>query len=212
MTTTYPSFAYEATYWQQGIQHIAGIDEVGMGCLAGPVVAAAVILRPDTRLPGVNDSKLLLPKKREQLAAEIKVQAVAWAVNLSSVEEINMTNIRRASHLAMRRAVDTLAVQPHLLLIDGRPAQPHPRFPAAALIDGDALSYSIAAASILAKVFRDELMRRLHDEFPVYGFARHKGYGTPQHLAALQHYGPTLHHRTRYAPVARLLTRASLSA
>ncbi len=229
-----PSFAPEARYWQQGIKLIAGIDEVGMGALAGPVVAGAVVFRsflpltkgeikpPEASLAKggrgwekeqggllIRDSKTLSPRQREKAATWIRVHALAWAVGEATVEEINTLNIRIASHLAMRRAVDTLSVQSEMLLIDGHPASPHPRVPAANLIKGDQRSFSIAAASILAKVHRDALMVKLHMAFPDYNFAGHKGYGSAQHLAALKEFGPTSHHRATYAPIARLLTKVA---
>lgn len=203
----YPSFTHEQTFWQQGIQTIAGIDEVGMGALAGPVVAAAVIVPQHTSLDGVRDSKTLTPKRREQLAGIIKESATAWAIGEASVEEISRLNIRAASHLAMARAVAQLLPVPQLLLIDGTPAQIHPTIPAVNIIDGDALSYSIAAASIIAKVYRDDRMAQLHTVFPQYGFASHKGYGSASHKEALAQYGPCPHHRPTYTPIAQLLKR-----
>lgn len=214
MATFAPAtFQYEAVYWQQGIKIIAGIDEAGMGALAGPVVAAAVIfdsvlvtgswfLVPDL----IRDSKTLSARQREAAVTWIQTNAVAWAVGEASVAEINTFNIRRASHIAMRRAVGKLSVQPELLLIDGHPASPHPSIAATNLIKGDQLSFSVAAASIIAKVHRDRLMIALHTIFPDYNFAGHKGYGSSRHLAALNKHGPSPHHRAHYAPVARLLT------
>ncbi len=206
-----PSFQYEQQYWQEGIHLLAGVDEVGMGALAGPVCAAAVIFRRETvpnftnlpNVPNIRDSKTLTANQRTEGAAWVKEHAIAWAVGAASVEEINRLNIRQASHLAMRRAVEALSQKPDLLLIDGTPASPHPIIPAVNIIDGDALSISIAAASILAKVHRDQLMVTLDKEFPQYGFAGHKGYGTKIHLTALQVHGASSHHRTAYAPVRR---------
>lgn len=200
-----PTFAYEEQYWNQGITLVAGVDEAGMGALAGPVVAAAVIFAPDCSLTELRDSKVISAKKRERLAIEIANQAVTYAVGEASVEEISALNIRGASHLAMQRAVAQLKPTPALLLIDGTPAQPSPHVPAVNIIDGDALSCSIAAASILAKVHRDKIMTALHTAFPQYGFAGHKGYGSSTHMAALQEYGACPHHRPTYAPVAAVL-------
>lgn len=202
-----PSLEYEQSYWQQGIGYIAGIDEAGMGAWAGPVVAGAVILRPDTLLPGVNDSKKLTPARREKLFTLITKQAAAWAAGIASVADITALNIRGAAHLAMRRAVNNLSIQPELLLIDGNEAQPHPQIPATCIIKGDSLSLSIAAASIIAKVTRDRIMIELAKTHKEYGFESHKGYGAASHSAALERYGVTPHHRPTYAPIARLLTK-----
>jgi ribonuclease HII len=211
---TPPTFQHEEVYWQQGIRLVAGIDEVGMGALAGPVVAGAVIFpfppssseeRDGVRWGLIRDSKTLSAEQRDVAAKWVQANALAWAVGEASVAEITMLNIRRASHIAMRRAVDRLSVQPEMLLIDGHPASPHPSIAATNLIKGDQLSFSIAAASILAKVYRDALMVELHTSFPNYNFAGHKGYGSAQHLAALEKLGPSPHHRATYAPVARLL-------
>lgn len=349
------AFDYEQAYWQQGIEYLAGIDEVGMGALAGPVVAAAVVFDPKTPLAPlvrgdeakinqeikympynkrltelareyrtkptlaeemmwrkvlrkgvlrqekftrqkpldqfiadfycaelmlvvevdgdiheyerehdqvrtellsdygievirytnnqlmqnpalvyndlveklaerrsavvppdkggkggfavVQDSKKLTPKKRDQAAVWIKEHAHAWAIGEASVDEITKLNIRGASHLAMRRAVDALAQAPELLLIDGTPAQPHPAIPALSIIDGDALVFSIAAASIIAKVHRDAIMAALDAEYPHYGWGSNKGYGSRLHLVALGSHGVTPHHRSTYAPIAQRLTK-----
>jgi ribonuclease HII len=219
MVADNPTFEPEQEYWQQGITLLAGIDEAGMGALAGPVVAAAVVFdssggtqksKRKSQNYGVassdnvlvRDSKTLSARQREKAAGWIKGHALAWAVGVASVEEITSLNIRVASHLAMRRAVDRLAVRPDLLLVDGTPAQPHPVIPAVNIVDGDALSLSIAAAGILAKVHRDDLMCRLDRKFPVFGFASHKGYGSVAHLAVLAKLGPCSCHRPTYAPVA----------
>ncbi|MEX1112046.1 MAG: ribonuclease HII [Candidatus Andersenbacteria bacterium] len=205
-----PTFQYEEQYWKQDIIAVAGVDEAGMGALAGPVVAAAVILKPTAFSKNitslVRDSKTLSAKRREYLVSLIHHGALAWAVGEASVEEIDTLNIRVASHLAMRRAIDTLSQTPDILLIDGTPATPHPLIPAVNIIDGDALSISIAAASILAKVHRDLLMQEIDKEFPQYGFAGHKGYGAKIHMDALQAHGACPHHRRTYAPVAAVLT------
>lgn len=202
-------FTHEQPYWQQGIERVAGLDEAGMGALAGPVVAAAVVFSPslEGEHGGVNDSKKLSARQREKAAEWIKEKALAWAVGEASVEDITQLNIRRASHLAMRRAIEQLSCTVELLLVDGTPAQPHPHIPAINIIDGDALVFSIAAASILAKVHRDALMAQLDREYPQYGWAGNKGYGSRLHMVALDAHGATPHHRPTYAPIAALLTQ-----
>jgi ribonuclease HII len=179
---------------------IAGVDEAGRGPLAGPVVAAAVILDPTRRVRGLRDSKLLAPAVRESLAGEIRVHAIAWAVASSDVSEIDALNILQATLLAMRRAVEMLATAPHVVWIDGNQS-PVLAYPTRTIVDGDRLIAAIAAASILAKTTRDGLLVELDNAYPAYGFARHKGYGTPEHLAALANHGPCPHHRRSFAPV-----------
>ncbi|GHU28978.1 ribonuclease HII [Betaproteobacteria bacterium] len=180
-----------------------GVDEAGRGPLAGPVVAAAVILDPDKLIAGLNDSKKLSAKRRATLAVEIRAKALAWAVAEASVEEIDRINILQASLLAMRRAVDGLALRPERALIDGNKC-PQLDCPAEAIVGGDGKIASIAAASILAKTVRDAGMLALHAIYPVYGFDRHKGYPTAFHLQALRAHGPSPVHRRSYAPVAQL--------
>lgn len=182
---------------------VCGVDEAGRGPLAGPVVAAAVILDPARPIAGLNDSKKLSARRREALAVLIREQALAWAVAEASVEEIDRINILQASLLAMQRAVAALAVRPQLALIDGNRC-PRLDCPAEALVGGDGRSAPIAAASILAKTVRDEQMLALHQRFPCYDFARHKGYPTAAHLAALRQHGPCSEHRRSFAPVAQL--------
>ena len=198
-------FAYEKNVMANGYSPVAGVDEVGRGPLAGPVLAAAVILPQDWFLPGLNDSKKLTPQKREDLAAQIKEQATAWAVGLASVEEINQLNIFQAALLAMRRAIERLHIQPAYVLVDGFRLEelPIPQIP---LVGGDRLSASIAAASIVAKVERDAMMNAYHRKYPEYGFIRHKGYGTKEHLEALERHGPCTIHRRDFQPVARQIT------
>jgi len=186
-----------------GARYVAGVDEVGVGPLAGPVVAAAVVLPDGVDLPGLNDSKRLTPAARERLESRIREQAVAVAVGEVSRADIDRLDIRRASLEAMRRAVEALAVVPDHVLVDARTI-PGIAMPQTALIHGDAIDGSIAAASIVAKVHRDAIMRRLHLSYPEYGFARHMGYATPQHLAALRRLGPTPAHRRSFAPVSQL--------
>jgi ribonuclease HII len=181
---------------------IAGLDEVGRGPMFGPVVAAAVILPKGCRLQGLNDSKKLAEKKREELDVEIRLKAVAWAIAAVNVETIDRINIRRASLLAMRMAVEQLTQSPDYLLIDGVdmidwPCQQQ------SVIQGDGTSFSIAAASVLAKVHRDRLLVELDAVYPGYGLARHKGYCSPEHMEALVRLGPTPLHRKSYQPVAQ---------
>lgn len=183
---------------------ICGIDEAGRGPLAGPVVAAAVILDPARPISGLADSKKLSAGKRDKLAIEIRAKALAWSVAEATVEEIDTLNILQASLLAMQRAVAGLELVPAEVLIDGKHC-PHLTIPARAIIGGDATVAEISAASILAKTVRDAGMRVLHEQFPQYGFARHMGYGTAAHLAALRTYGPCPLHRRSFAPVRVLL-------
>lgn len=182
-----------------GAKLIAGVDEVGRGSFFGPVVAAAVILQPDYRIKGLRDSKLLDEKTREKLAARIKDHAIAWAVAAVDVARIDQLNIYWASLLAMRNAVAQLAPMPDHLLIDA--VRLDWDCPQTNIIHGDALSISIAAASIVAKVARDEMIRRWDPVYPQYDLASNKGYRSPKHLAALKEYGPTPLHRLSFAPV-----------
>ena len=177
-----------------------GVDEAGRGPLAGPVVAAAVILPPNTPLSGLNDSKKLSPRQRERLAAEIRATALAWAVAEASAAEIDEWNILRATLRAMARAVAALPVMPDEVLVDGNQA-PALEVPVRTIIGGDALEPAIMAASILAKTHRDARLVALEARHPGYGFARHKGYGTAAHLAALARLGPCPEHRRSFAPV-----------
>ena len=181
---------------------ICGIDEAGRGPLAGPVYAAAVILDPRFPIRGIADSKLLTPGKREAVAIQIRKRAVAWSIASASVEEIDQLNILRAALLAMRRAVEGLSIQPEEAIVDGNIA-PQLAIACSTLIDGDRLHRSIGAASILAKTARDAELIALDATYPVYGFAQHKGYGTPQHLAALRRHGPCAIHRRSFSPVAQ---------
>lgn len=180
---------------------MAGVDEAGRGPLAGPVVAAAVILDDTKRIRGLADSKVLTPLQRERLYDQIMDKALCCSVAEASVEEIDSLNIYHATMLAMKRAVEGLRLKPAKVLVDGN-ALPRIEVLAEAVVGGDAKVKSISAASILAKVHRDRLLTRLHEEFPQYGFASHKGYSTPEHLEALRVHGPCLHHRKYFAPVA----------
>jgi ribonuclease HII len=181
---------------------IAGIDEAGRGCLAGPVYAAAVILPAVHGLIGLNDSKKLTPARRERLFGSIQQVAVAWGIGTAGVEEIDRLNILQANFLAMRRAVAALSVTPALCRVDGN-QDPRLGLPTALVVGGDALHAEIMAASILAKVARDAEMRRLDAVHAGYGLARHKGYGTAEHLAALRQHGPSAAHRMSFAPCAQ---------
>lgn len=189
---------------RQGALRIAGLDEVGRGPMFGPVVAAAVILPRGCSLEGLTDSKKLSEKLRHQFDAEIRANAVAWAIAVVDVETIDRINIRNASLLAMRRAVEQLPLSPDFLLIDGLDTIDWP-CRQQAVVQGDAISRSIAAASVLAKVYRDGLLVELDREFPGYGLARHKGYCSAEHLAALARLGPTPLHRKSFSPVAQTL-------
>ncbi len=184
----------------------AGCDEAGRGCLAGPVTAAAVILPPDFHNELLNDSKQLTERQREALRPVIEREAVAWAVAMVDAHEIDRINILNASILAMHRAIDQLAVRPEALLIDGNRFRPYRDIPHTTIVKGDGKMMSIAAASVLAKTHRDELMRRLHDEYPHYGWDRNKGYPTRQHRAAIAAHGTTPHHRLTF----QLLEQPSL--
>ncbi len=195
---------YETPLWEQGLTLIAGVDEAGMAPLAGPVVAAAVILPRDFRPRGIDDSKQVERADRERLAVEIKAVAVAWAVGLASVEEIDALNIYHAGLLALRRAVEGLAVKPEHLLIDARRLK-EVAIPQQGIVHGDALSLTIAAASIIAKTTRDAMMTAHDAEHPGYGFARHKGYPTAEHFAALEKLGACPLHRRSFAPVRQAL-------
>jgi ribonuclease HII len=199
-----PDFSLENALRACGLAIIAGVDEAGRGPLAGPVAAAAVILPAAFRDPGLDDSKKLSAKKREALYHILTDDPrVKWAVALASAAEIDTLNILRATHLAMRRAVAGLGVVPDHCLIDGLPVRGFP-WPHEGIVKGDGRSLSIAAASILAKVTRDRLLRAIDAEFPLYGFAKHQGYGTKQHLEALRIHGPCCHHRRSFEPVAQL--------
>ena len=188
---------------------IAGVDEVGRGPLAGPVVAAAVILPPDHNITGLGDSKKLTPKRREVLALLIREQAIAWALGRAEVEEIDSINILQASLRAMERAVIQLSTVPQHVLVDGKHCPMLP-MKVTAIIGGDATEPAISAASILAKVARDQEMIAMAQRYPDYGFEKHKGYGTRAHMAALAAQGPCAIHRLSFAPVAKALAKSSV--
>lgn len=183
---------------------VCGVDEAGRGPLAGPVSAGAVILDPHNIPEGLNDSKKLTHTRRLELEIEIKARAIAWGVGFANVEEIERLNILHAAGLAMCRAIEGLSVTPAIALVDGNYAHKLP-CPVKTIVGGDGKSLSIAAASILAKVARDRLMDEFEAAYPGYGFARHKGYGAPAHLAALKALGPCPEHRASFAPVRALL-------
>jgi ribonuclease HII len=195
-------YRYEAQAWRTGVARIAGIDEAGRGPLAGPVVAAAVVIAPDRRIPKLADSKLLTPERRDELFEVIRTRAVAVGVSVVDHLTIDRVNILQATRLAMSQALAALTVVPELVITDfvALPSLPCPQ---RNLIDGDARCASVAAASIIAKVTRDRIMMEADREFPAYGFARHKGYGTPEHLAALDRHGPCPIHRRTFSGVRR---------
>ena len=199
------SLKHERALRRQGWQRVVGIDEAGRGPLAGPVVAAVVVLPENFRHKELNDSKKLTEQKREQLYDELTgYGGIHWALAVVEPEEIDRLNILRATHEAMRRAVAALVPDPDYALIDGLPVLPFP-MPQTALVGGDGLSFSIAAASVIAKVTRDRIMVEMGARYPAYEFARHKGYGTALHLAKLRAHGPCPIHRKSFAPVAQAL-------
>jgi ribonuclease HII len=197
------SFGHERALKKRGILLIAGLDEAGRGPLAGPVVAAAVVFLEHRRFTGLNDSKKLAPEFRAELFAQITgASHIHWAVSVQNVVTIDAINILRATHRAMREAIAALPSPPEHVLIDGLPVPNFPS-PQTAVIGGDRLSLSIAAASIIAKVTRDRIMDKLDALYPQYGFRRHRGYATPEHLATLRKYGPCPLHRFSFSPVAQ---------
>ncbi len=199
-----PTLQREIAIWGSGGGVVAGLDEAGRGPLAGPVVAAAVVFPPFCKpIRGLRDSKLLAPEQRARLAAVVWARALAVAVGAASVREIDRLNIRRASILAMRRALARLPIRPAHVLVDGLPA-PELGCPHEAIVDGDAHCHSIAAASVVAKTVRDRLMELLARRHQSYAWASNKGYGTPEHLAALAAFGFTAHHRRSFSPVVQL--------
>jgi ribonuclease HII len=192
---------------RRGVATLCGVDEAGRGPLAGPVVAAAVVLAPDARLPGVDDSKRLAPEERERLEPLVRAAARSYGVAAVEARVIDRINIRQATFLAMRRALDGLGLAPDLVLVDGFPI-PDLLLRQEPVVGGDRQSLAIAAASILAKVHRDELMDGFHRLYPEYGFDHHRGYGTAEHLAALRRLGPCPIHRLSFAPT-RLVAQLS---
>jgi ribonuclease HII len=190
---------YEKKYWKQGYQHLAGIDEAGRGPLAGPVVAAAVILPPDFYLPGLDDSKKLSENKREQYFAAIQSGALDVGVGIIQADEIDTINIFEAAKKAMLTALVGLTIKPDFLLIDA--LKLNAPYPQESIVKGDSKSISIAAASIIAKVTRDRIMKQIGEEYPQYGFSRHMGYGTKEHMKAIEEYGITPYHRKSFGPI-----------
>ncbi|HKY63841.1 MAG TPA: ribonuclease HII [bacterium] len=193
-------YASQKAFHDEGYRVIAGVDEVGRGCLAGPVCAAAVILPIGLRIPKLDDSKKLKPEIREQVSAVVLQKALAWHIVMVSVEEIDKLNILWASMKAMKLAVEGLAQAPDLLLVDGNREADLP-IPQRAIVEGDGRCASIAAASVIAKVARDRYMAEQQEVYPGFSFASHKGYGTPQHLRELDLHGPTPLHRRTFSPV-----------
>ncbi len=187
----------EDSFYEEGMQVICGVDEAGRGPLAGPVCAAAVILPPHLEIPGLTDSKKLTDKKRRELFPVIQEQALAYGIGFASEKEIDEINILQATFLAMQRALDQLTIRPELALIDGNREKDF-GLPVRTVVKGDSLSANIAAASILAKVTRDDLMLEMAKEYPEYGFEIHKGYGTKAHYAALTEHGPCPIHRMSF--------------
>ncbi|MDD6980379.1 MAG: ribonuclease HII [Clostridia bacterium] len=192
-----PDYSFELAAREAGYQIVCGIDEAGRGPLSGPVVAAACVLDPTVEIPGLNDSKKLSPAKRELLFERITESALDYAIGMASPEEIDRLNILNATMLAMRRAIAGLKTPADFALVDGNCTRDFP-IPARAIVKGDALSCSISAASILAKVTRDRLCLEDEKNYPQYGFAKHKGYGTAEHIAALKQYGPCPIHRKTF--------------
>ncbi len=199
-TAQLPHFRYEKKLVAQDLWPVAGLDEVGRGPLAGPVTAAAVILDPQDLPDGVNDSKLLSAQQRDDLYEEIMARAIAVAIASASASEIDQLNIRQATLLAQRRALAALAIEPRYVLIDGNDLPERLRCPGRTIVKGDAICASIAAASIIAKVTRDRLMAKLCRVYPAYGFSRHAGYATREHLEAIAAHGPCPFHRLSFSP------------
>lgn len=199
--TKAPDLRYERKLWHAGLEAVAGVDEAGVGPMAGPVVAAAVIFAPEAFIKGVHDSKQLRPEKREELFPLIQERAYCVGIGVAEVDEIDRLNIYHATTAALMRAIQALAREPQHVLVDGRRiaglATPQTR-----IVGGDRKSFCIAAASIIAKVTRDRLMRDYDVSYPNYGFAQHKGYCTAEHVAAVERLGPSPIHRTSFAPVA----------
>lgn len=195
---------YEESLWEKGYDFIGGIDEVGRGPLAGPVVASCVILSPQFFLPGLIDSKKISEQKREKFFSRIIEEAVAVGIGMATAEEIDRLNIYEATKLAMYRAISDLPIKPNYLLIDAMTLENE--IPQQSIIKGDLKSISIAASSIVAKVTRDTYMKKLAEKYPQYGFENHKGYGTREHIRAIEKYGPMKEHRKTFVPTVKPLT------
>lgn len=197
----HPDLRYERKLWRTGIEAVAGVDEAGVGPMAGPVVAAAVVFPPETYIKGVHDSKQLLAEKREELHEVIRSQAITFGIGIAEVEEIDRLNIYWATMKAIERALGALAQAPGHVLVDGRKV-PGLAIPQTHIVGGDRKSFCIAAASIIAKVTRDRMMCEFDRLYPGYRFAEHKGYCTPQHLRIVEQLGPSPIHRRSFSPVA----------
>lgn len=196
---TFPSLKLEKRLWKSGYEYVCGVDEVGRGCFAGPVVVGAVIFPKNVILPvGIADSKLLSHKKREELAPQIKTIALAWSIAEISVSKINKHGIGKATQMAFRKAVNSMKTKPDFVLIDAFYIKHLNRKKQKAVKDGDTLCSSIAAASIIAKVHRDELMNKLHKKYPQYDFKKNKGYGTKKHRKSIEKFGLALPHRQSF--------------
>jgi ribonuclease HII len=196
-----PDLRYERRFWERGLTAIAGVDEAGVGPMAGPVVAAAVVFPPETFIKGVHDSKQLLPEKREELLPLIMERAAAVGIGVGEVWEIDRINIYHATMAAMVRAVTQLSLKPEHVLVDGRLIT-NLSFPQTRLVGGDRRSFAIAAASFIAKVTSDRMVCQYEMSYPGYGFAKHKGYCTADHIEAVERLGPSPIHRTSFSPVA----------
>ena len=199
--TRHPDLRHERKLWRTGIETVAGVDEAGVGPMAGPVVAAAVVFRPETFIRGVHDSKQLIAEKREELHAQIRERALTFGIGVAEVEEIDRLNIYWATMRAIERALAALQRAPQHVLIDGRRV-PGLAIPQTHIVGGDRKSFCIAAASILAKVTRDRIMNAYDEQYPGYGFAQHKGYWTADHFQLLEQLGPSPIHRRSFSPVA----------
>lgn len=204
--TEFNLYLYEDELYEKGVNYIAGIDEAGRGPLAGPVVAAAVILKKGAKLKYVNDSKKLTEKQRQKALIEIKENALAIGIGIASVDEIDQINIYRAAREAMQSAIKQLKIKPDFLLIDAMPMELN--IPSKSIIKGDQKSMSIAAASIVAKTTRDQYMIEMDKLFPLYNFKQHKGYGTKEHIAIIKKHGYTPIHRKSYEPVKSMIKEA----
>ena len=200
--------SFERLLWKAGLEYVAGVDEVGVGPLAGPVVAAAVVFPVHTEFLGIDDSKRLDAVSRKRAAKKIRSKAVGVGVGLASVAEIDQVNIYQAGLLAMRRAIENLPVRPDHVLIDAREI-PGLEIPQSSFDKGDGINFSIAAASIIAKIYRDEVMKEVACQYPEYGFAQHKGYSTPEHQRAIQEHGPSEVHRKSFSFIQELCGRYS---
>jgi ribonuclease HII len=210
LTSTAPTLDFECDLWKKGHARVAGVDEVGLGCLAGPIVAAAVLMPQDLiPITGIRDSKQLSELQRNRLYGQIQQQAIAIGVGMASVAEIEEINVLQASYRAIKRAIGRIQPLDHAL-IDGRKIRIDVGVPITTIIRGDTLSYSIACASIIAKVRRDRFMARLAGRYPGYGWERNRGYGTPQHLCGLRSLGVTPWHRKTYAPVRIVIEQLDL--